>query len=55
MKLRDYLQKSIGKMTNKHCCNCKYEFKNDRCTRLDTIGFLCRKGIYPLGYNNKKE
>lgn len=54
MKIRFYLQKCIGKLTNKHCFNCKYIFKNNKCTRLDSIGFLCRKGIYPIGYKCTK-
>lgn len=53
MKIINFLQKKVGKITNKHCSNCKFIYKENKCTRLDKIGYLCRKGIYPIGYINK--
>lgn len=52
MHLIHIIQKGVGKITKKHCKDCKNRFR-DRCTRLDLKGTLCRKGIYPIGYIRK--
>lgn len=49
MKIRSLIQKIVGKLTGKHCLECKFRYK-DRCTRLDFKGSFCRKGVYPIGY-----
>lgn len=53
MKLRSFMELVVETLTNKHCCDCKYNIRGIFCASPKHDE--CLSSIFPKGYEPKEK